>query len=363
MKKAFILLNLIVISYISTHGNNYYSELSATEHVKNIILLIGDGMGTTQIYAGLTANKGNLNLNRAKVIGFSKTYSASSYTTDSGAGGTAISSGYKTNNYSIGIDKEGIPHKTILEIAENSGLSTGVVVTSSVTHATPASFVTHVNNRFSEEAIAEQYLHKDIDIIIGGGRKFFNNRSDSINLFDSLRSEDYLIVNNLQSIDTVSGKNICCLAAENSLESIQSGRGDFLSEGTSIALKKLNKNENGFFIMIEGSQIDWGGHDNNIEYVTSEVIDFDKAVGVAFDFADRNPGTLVIVTADHETGGLAIIDGDFSKGVVNAKFSCKHHTGVMVPVFAYGTCASTFAGIYENTEIFHKMVELIGIAE
>ena len=131
-------------------------------------------------------------------------------------------------------------------------------------------------------------------------------------------------------------------------------------EATKIALSRLKKNENGFFIMIEGSQIDWGGHDNDISYQISEVIDFDKAVGEAMNFADNNPGTLVIVTADHETGGLALVGGDIKNGELQARYSSGDHTAVMVPVFAYGTGAAEFAGIYENTELFHKMIRLFG---
>jgi alkaline phosphatase len=363
MKKIFIIFNVSLFIYTASFAGDTLKPDQKCDHVKNIILLIGDGMGTAQLYAGLTANKGVLNIERATFIGFSKTYSENSYNTDSGAGGTAISSGYKTKNYSIGIDKNGVSHETILETAEKKGLSTGLVVTSSVTHATPASFVSHVNSRFSEEAIAEQYLGKGIDIIIGGGRKFFERRSDNLNLFDSLRAEDYQIADNLNEIDTTTHKNICCFAADNSLPAYNMGRGNFLPDATKIALNKLNKSDKGFFVMIEGSQIDWGSHNKDIKYVTSEVIDFDRAVGIAFDFADKNPGTLVIVTADHETGGLSITNGNYSNGTVETNFSSSEHTGVMVPVFTYGTSASAFAGIYENTEIYFKMKCLLDLNE
>jgi alkaline phosphatase len=363
MKKLTITLFLFNAFYIGSLAVNPDKSQNTCEHVKNIILLIGDGMGTAQLYAGWTVNKGVLNIERAQFIGFSKTYSANSYNTDSGAGGTAISSGYKTNNYSIGIDKTGVAHKSILETAEKMGLSTGMAVTSSVTHATPASFIAHINSRFSEEAIAESYLNSGIDILIGGGRKFFENRADSMNLFDSLKTEGYLIVDSLKDIDTLTNQNIGCFASFNSMPSISKGRGDFLPEAVKIALNKLNKNQKGFFMMVEGSQIDWGGHDNNLEYVTDEVIDFDKAVGVAMNFADKNPGTLVIVTADHETGGLTITNGNIAQGTVEGKFTYKDHTGVMVPVYAYGPGAMLFAGIYENTEIYHKMMCLLALHE
>jgi len=349
MKRKLILLNILIIGFLTSCCENKKPTKTSSKQIKNIILLIGDGMGVTQLYAGYTVNKGKLNIERASFIGFSKTYSANSYITDSGAGATAISTGYKTNNNSIGIDKDGKSKETILESAEKKGLSTGLVVTCSVTHATPAAFNAHVASRFNEDSIALGYLSSGIDIFIGGGRKYFEHRADKLNLSDSLRKYGYSIVYDLKSIDISSNKNIGCFAADISLPAFNKGRGDYLPQATEIALKKLNQNKKGFFIIIEGSQIDWGGHSNDLSYVTSEVIDFDKTVGEAFEFADANPGTLVIVTADHETGGLALTGGDISAGKVDGLFSTHGHTGVMVPVYAYGEGSSELAGIYENT--------------
>jgi alkaline phosphatase len=321
-------------------------------------------MGISQLYAGYTANRGKLNLERAIYIGFSKTHSANNYNTDSGAGATAISTGYKTNNYYIGIDKDCNPKETILELAEKKGLSTGLVVTSSITNATPSAFISHVFNRNSEDSIAFSFLNSGIDIFIGGGKDFFENRSDKLNLSESLRKKGYSIVYDLKSIDTAASvKNIGCLAANGKLPAINKGRGDFLPLAADIALTKLKRNPKGFFVMIEGSQIDLGCHEKNIDYVTSEVIDFDKAVGVAFDFADANPGTLVVVTADHESMGMVLTGGDISKGTVEGVFAANFHTGVMVPVFAYGNGSSEFTGIYENTELYRRMIRLLGISE
>jgi alkaline phosphatase len=330
-------------------------------NVKNIILMIGDGMGVAQVYAGYTVNKGTLNLEKATAIGFSKTYSADSYITDSGAGATAISTGKKVNNYSIGVNSKGQPEKTILEYAEEKGLATGLIATSSITHATPACFIAHEVSRSEELNIAKDFLASGIDIFIGGGRQFFENRSDSMNISDSLRKEGYTIVYDLNSIRSKDKNKIGCLAADEHLPSVINGRGDFLSEATKIALSRLSDNKNGFFIMIEGSQIDWGGHSNNLNYVVTEMIDFDQTIGVAINFADKNPGTLVIITADHETGGLALVGGDINAGQLSGAFSSTDHTGVMVPVFAYGAGAEEFIGIYDNTEIFYKMMRLLNL--
>lgn len=329
--------------------------------VKNIVLMIGDGMGVSQVYAGYTVNKGSLNLEKATITGFSKTSSADNYVTDSGAGGTAISTGKKVNNYSIGINANGNPETTILEYAESNDLSTGLVATSAITHATPASFIAHVESRHDSASIASQFIGSGIDIFIGGGKNHFELYKDSINYSDSLRNEGYTIVYDLESINPKDNRNIGCFAADVHLPPVLMGRGDYLSKATNIALSKLSRNKKGFFIMIEGSQIDWGGHANNLEYVTSEMIDFDKAVGEAFKFADKNPGTLVIVTSDHETGGLALVEGNISEGKLMGTFGSTDHTGVMVPVFAYGPGAEEFSGIYENTEIYHKMMRLLNL--
>ena len=156
---------------------------------KNIIFLIGDGMGLTQIYAGMTANGGHMNFERFKNIGLIKTYSSSSYITDSAAGATAFSIGKKTFNGAIGLDQDSIPQKTILEMAEENGLATGIVSTSSITHATPASFIAHNTTRDDAEGIALDFIKTDVDVFIGGGQLFFELREDSMNLFDDLRQK------------------------------------------------------------------------------------------------------------------------------------------------------------------------------
>jgi len=326
--------------------------------VKNIILMIGDGMGMDHVFAAYTASHGNLNLMKSSFTGFSKTSSANNYTTDSGAGATAISGGQKTANYSIGVDVSGNPLKSILISAEENGLSTGLVATSSITHATPAAFIASVRNRSDEVEIAAGFIGSGIDIFIGGGRKYFEN--EKINVSDSLRKQGYSIVYSLEDIGTEGNGNIGCLVAPEALPPKHKGRDDYLPKATEAALEKLSKNDKGFFLMVEGSQIDWGGHANDIDYVISEVIDFDKAVGKAFEFADKNPGTLVIVTADHETGGLAITEGDIKAGSVKPDFTSKNHTPVFVPVYTYGEGADNFSGIYENAEIYHKMMKAFG---
>jgi alkaline phosphatase len=339
------------------------SSLTFQPKVRNIILMIGDGMGVTQIYAGFTANKGKLNLEKVRCIGFSKTYSANNYITDSGAGATAISTGHKTKNESIGIDEEGISRKTILESAFENGLSTGLVVTCPIVHATPAAFVAHQSSRFNYENIAKDLVHSEIDLFIGGGSVYFEKRKDSLNYCDTLRKKGYNIVYNFDTVQIGNVLKTGCFIADEELQPAYMGRDNYLPNATRAALNRLAKNQKGFFIMIEGSQIDWGGHNNNTDYVTGEVVDFDNAIGEAMKFADQHPGTLLVITADHETGGMALVGGDIKSGKVEAHYSTNLHTGVMVPVFAYGSGAEEFTGIYENTEIYHKMMSLLHLNE
>lgn len=325
---------------------------------KNIILMIGDGMGTAHLYAGLTANRGQLYIQNMKYMGLSKTHSSDKYVTDSAAGGTALSTGKKTNNGTIGMDKDGKSIPTFLEKAEAIGKATGLVSTSAITHATPASFVAHQPKRSMYEEIAADFMFADVDVIIGGGYSFFSKRTDKRDLFEELESKGYTTSRTIDQVrDFESGKLLVLTADEHN--PAYNERGDMLPQATELAINVLQKNsKKGFFLMVEGSQIDWGAHQNDIKFVVEEMLDFDRAVGEALKFAEKDGETLVIVTADHETGGLTLIDGNESTGMVQASFSTGHHTGVGVPVFAYGCGAESFTGIYENTAIYHKMAKL-----
>jgi alkaline phosphatase len=329
-----------------------------SERPKNIILLIGDGMGLAHLYAGYTANKGTLNIFQMPFTGFSITYSQSSYITDSGAGATAIACGTKTFNGAIGVDANSKPVTSILERAEAKSLSTGLVSTSAITHATPASFIAHVSDRASYEDIALEFLKTDIDVVIGGGLDHFNKRADGRVLCDELKAKGYNMAYNMDDAMKLPAKKMVALTAPLHNGKVDE-RGNMLPMATEKAIDVLSKNKRGFFLMVEGSQIDWGAHQNDVEYVISETLDFDQAVGKALDFASKDKNTLVIVTADHETGGLAIVGGNIADGQVKASFNTTNHTAVMVPVFAYGPGAQLFTGVYQNTDIFTKMMELL----
>jgi alkaline phosphatase len=236
-------------------------------------------------------------------------------------------------------------------------LATGLIATCSITHATPASFISHQPSRSLDEDIAKDFLATDIDVFIGGGRKFFANRKDGLNLIDSLKNRNYQIANSISEVQQVKSGKLAAFLAEEQQARFSEGRGDELIKSTEVGLQLLQTNKKGMFLMIEGSQIDWGGHANNTQYLVEEMIDFDRAIGKVLDFAEKDGNTLVIITADHETGGFSVNKGDTKTGMVEGKFTTGSHTGVMIPVFAYGPGSEKFAGIYENNAIFHKMLE------
>jgi alkaline phosphatase len=245
--------------------------------------------------------------------------------------------------------------------AEEAGLATGMVATSTITHATPASFIAHDENRYNYEAIARDFLDIDIDVFIGGGLNHFTNRVDGLNLIDTLKSNSYQVVLHTQELEGITSGKLVGLLNNESMPRMTAGREDMLLKSSLKAIEILSQHERGFFLMIEGSQIDWGGHDNNIEYVVTELLDFDKVIGAALDFAVQDGNTLVIITADHETGGLTIL-GDSIMGDSRAiNFSTTNHTAIMVPVYAFGPQADKFSGIYENNLLFNKMMEALGL--
>jgi alkaline phosphatase len=361
MNKVSNLLILIILgaTLFSCYETKNSSTRSTTQ-IKNIILLIGDGMGLPDVYAAMTVSKDPLNIERCNIIGLQKTYSANNYITDSGAAGTALATGSKTRNGAVGVDSLGKPVKSILEIAEEHGLSTGLVSTSSVTHATPASFIAHQSNRDNYEDIAKDFLKTDIDVIIGGGYDHFAKRADKLNLIDSLRLRGYEVDTSMSQILNCASRKLAGFTSPLQNPYRLKGRGDMLPGSSAKAIEILSKNEKGFFLMIEGSQIDWAGHANAADTLIDETLDFDKAVGVVLDFARNDGNTLVIVTADHETGGVTIVGGGIRSHMVRLKFSTRDHSAVMVPVYAYGPGAEKFSGIYDNTDIFKKIFESYG---
>lgn len=331
----------------------------------NIILLIGDGMGLSQISSSYFSKETEPNFSRFKSIGFIKTSSGSHLITDSASGATAFSAGVKTYNGAIGVNMDAVSVKNIVEYLSEKEYATGLISTSSITHATPASFFAHVKSRGLAEEIAVELPASDVDFFAGGGKKFFFNRKDGTSLYNEFVQNKFTIDTlNLLKSDAISkNKKYGFLLAKDGMPKMSEGRGDFLVNATDLALNHLNKNKargkGGFFLMIEGSQIDWGGHANDADYIEKEVLDFDKVIGHVLDFAKADGNTLVVVTADHETGGytLASDGNDYNK--IKGSFSTGGHSATLIPVFAYGLGENRFSGVYENTEIFTKILELV----
>lgn len=331
---------------------------SAVTKPKNIILLIGDGMGLSEVSASFFYNEATSNFERFTTIGLIKTSASNALITDSAAGATAFSAGIKTYNGAIGVTKDTVAAPTIVELLSPQGIATGLVATSSIVHATPASFFAHTSSRSLYEDIAEFLPASEIDFFAGGGLKFFTVRKDKKDLLKQLKQNGFN-VSTTSLPATVSEEKQAIILAEDAMPRMIDGRGNFLPEATQLALTALSTNKEGFFLMVEGSQIDWGGHNNDAPYLIGEMLDFDRAIGAALDFAEKNGETLVIVTADHETGGftLAADNKDYNK--IKPTFSTGGHSATMVPVFAKGPGAQLFNGIYENTAIFDKMMLLL----
>ena len=290
-------------------------------------------MGSEQLWSAWLSNRGKLNTITLPVTGFSITTSASHVITDSAAGGTALACGCKAVNGQLGLDADGASRESLAEQMRRAGKSTGIVVTKSVTDATPAAFYAHVKSRNNTAEIAQALVHAGFDVVAGGGAGDFSDEQKK-----ALKSKCQLFE----------------LAAQGECEPA-SRRGNWLPERVAAALDVLEKDKDGFFLMVEGSRIDMEAHKNNLSEMVQETLDFDAAVGEVLKWMQKHPDTLLVVTADHQTGGLSILGGNKEQGEVQAAFSSFRHNGVAVPVYAAGRGACQFGGVQENTEIAPKI--------
>lgn len=332
---------------------------SPGKKVKNVILIIGDGMGLSHISSAWVANKGKLNLDNFPVVGLSRTHSHNRLITDSGAAGTAIATGQKTNNYVVGVDTLGNPLTTMMDHAVKAGMKTGISVVCRLNDATPAAFVAHQTDRDQAEDIVTQFSGCDIDFIAGGGMKYWRNRSDEKDMVKVMKNEGYTVAENEAELTAINKLPALAILADLELP-VASIRGNLFRNMTQKAIELLNaESRNGFFLMIEGSCIDDWSHANKIDKVIEETLDLDRTIGDVLQWAEKDGETLVIVTADHETGGLTLLDGDIKTGTVKVNFANQSHSNVLVPVFAFGPGAENFAGIYENAELGQKIINII----
>ena len=328
-----------------------------SKKIKNVIVMIGDGMGVEQVSVGWVLNGGHLNLDNFPVTGYSRTYCVDKLITDSCAGGNAIANGHKTLYGHMGMDEEGRPCESLLHLAQKKGMKTGVAVTCRINDATPIDFVGHSADRHDEAGIAAQYVDSGVDFLTGGGIKFWQNREDGRDLVAEMVAKGYTFVDNDADLKKVKKAPLLGLFAPLEMEPALD-RGPVLEDCAEKALELLD-NRKGFFLMIEGSSIDDWCHRQKVGHMAEELFDFDRTIGKVLQWAEKDGHTLVIVTADHATGGLTLVGGSLEKHSVKVHFSTKGHNGILVPVFAYGPHAEDFTGVYENAELSRRIRALM----
>lgn len=363
--------------------------------VKNVIYLIGDGMGFGAVTSLLLTEDSVTGFEQAPVIGLNETCSANNYVTDSPAGGTALATGVRTRNGYCGLDPEGNRMTTILHKAQAMGKKTGIVVNTTLTEATPAAFYAGVTSRRMTYEIAEQFTESGVDVAIGSGLDHFISRPDSLDLTATLIDKGYDVYLNWSAVlNTPSDKFIgilpmadvhrqesgrkeagaaagheVCLAARLASASEDAGASDlseptvYLQKASAKALDVLSRNsDNGYFLMIESALIDGYGHNNDSEGMIAEMKEFDALLRQLVAYVDQHPETLLVVTADHETGGTWLNYTGYEVGgssPVAMSYSTRGHSGVVVPIFAYGEGAEAFAGVMKNTDIPKKIEQLM----
>ena len=354
----------------------------------NVIYLIGDGMGFGAVSSLLLSEDGETGFEMAPVIGLSETQSANNFVTDSPAGGTALATGTRTCNGFLGVGPDSVQLVSILQKAQAMGKKTGIVVNTTLTEATPGAFYAGVTSRSHSYKIAEQFTQSGVDVAVGAGLSAFINRPDSVDLTAVLIDKGYDVYLDWKSVlNTHSEKFVgilemgdvhrrnkssnktagaadgaeVCLAAKLAAEASDgdttrfSQPTEYLEKASIKAIEQLSKNApNGFFLMIESAIIDGYGHNNDSEGMIEEMQEFNRTLKALVEYVNEHPNTLLVVTADHETGGTGV---GYKSHPVNEpqglklNFSTKGHTGTVVPIFAYGAGAQEFAGIFQNREL------------
>lgn len=373
------LLSFLVLSSCSFEQN---------KKPKNVIYLIADGMGFGAVSALLLTEETQTGFEMDPVIGLSETCSANNYVTDSPAGGTALATGTRTCNGFVGVDPDSVQLESILKKAQKMGKKTGIVVNTTLTEATPASFYAGVTSRRDSHKIAEQFTQSGVDIAIGAGLTAFIRRPDSIDLTAVLIDKGYDVYLDWKQVITsqsekfvgilqmgdvhrrnqkssvtagaADGAEVCLaakLAATTTNEDTTrfSEPNEYLQKACTKAIQQLSKNApNGFFLMVESAIIDGYGHNNDSEGMLQEMQEFNQTLKSLVTYVNEHPNTLLVVTADHETGGAGVTYKSYPINQpegLRLNFSTKGHTGTVVPIFAYGAGAERFAGIYQNKDI------------
>lgn len=333
-----------------------YKNDGARGKIKNVIFLIGDGMGLSQIVAGAYANKG-LSVLQMKYLGLQQNNAADAFTSDSAASGSTLATGEEHNNRHISMSPDSVAYPSLSDYFHGKGRSVGVLTLGNIADATPAAFYGHNVERDNADELTACLLDGKLDLLCGSGIREFERRSDDRDLIGEL-SKHYRFIRSADEICAAEGKTICI--DERMDDAAEESNLGMLADAARASIAKLQeRGGKGFFLMVEGAKIDYAGHSKCLPGSIIEMLSFDMAVAEALKFADTNGETLVIVTADHETGGLTLLDGDEQTGRVMGYYLTDDHTPQMLPVFAYGPGADRFTGVYRNTEIARRIKQLI----
>lgn len=319
--------------------------------VRNVILMIGDGMGFGAVASSYFANGHALTMTSLRSMGYVCTQSANNFTTDSAASGTAYATGHKTNNGQLGTTPDGETVKNIPEIVVPLGYAAGVVTTDDINGATPASFFAHQISRKKVAEIWGDIPSCYLDFISGGNSKVYAKQDEKTR---KSIEEKFKVVYDPSEVNSSERVIYLPKTVERTV------RGNYLPETTDLAIRYLSeRSRKGFFLMVEGARIDKESHGNRMDGTVEETLDFDKAIEVAVRFAEKNGNTLVIISADHETGGIALRSSNPEKGAVEAVYTSPSHTPSFVPLFAYGPHSRDFACIQENSDVANKIISLM----
>ncbi len=322
-----------------------------TNEVKNVIIMIGDGMGLEQVSCAWVLNKGKLNFDNFPYIGISRTYCTNELITDSGAGGTALAAGVKTAYSHVGTAKDSTDLASVLVKAQQLGKKTGVAVTCHFADATPCDFCCHNEYRYNQEDLIADYVECGVDYLAGGGLDWFTvNRTDGRDITKEMAAAGYTVALTEDELMAAELPVIGILAPDNLPVAME--RGDLYRHTVTHGLDILSKEsgDKGFVMMLEGSCIDDWLHGNDIEKAMEELLDFDRSIGDVLEWAAKDGHTLVVVTADHNTGALTLLDGNLEEGLIGVNFANESHNGIAVPVYAWGPGSDKFTGIRENDE-------------
>lgn len=327
---------------------------AAAQTPRNIILFIGDGMGPAHVTAAKFARGEKFQMGRFPVVGMVTTQAANVTVTDSAAAATAYATGTKTNYEWVSVDPSGQRLRTVLEMAERAGRATGLVTTAEFWDATPAAFAAHVKHRNQTLEITRQMLRSGVDLIVGGVKSIFGR--DGIPSLEALADEaGFALVRTLADLESARGPNVLAVFPA------QVRHGDFpearLPDLARLAIDRLARDPDGFFLLVEHEGIDTSSHKNNTDDVRAGLISFDQAVGVGLEFAAGRRDTLVVVTGDHETGGLRIYET--KSGRPRLEWSTPEHTASVVPIFAIGPGSSSFGGFMDNTDVGKRLISFM----